>query len=218
MIASDARAFAPFNFGSGVLKGAGANGTAGWKQRTEVRQRRQTVPPTHKQTNRATHAQTVGGTVWLGRKSCHPRFFGPFWGAVAKFGVNLAKNWLDLGQEMAVRPKNAQTGGAVLLGSTKKIRFTANAAARRRALSSRTPRLTDSRSPDAQLARQARYRSELFPTGSCRWPRRQHLPRLLAWACILSPRPAQLLWPKYRLKFQTKSHHNSPSTPNASSV
>ena len=91
-------------------------------KRCHPRKNRQTVPPTHKRwTNRATHAQTVGGTVWLGRKSCHPRFFGPFWGAVAKLGVNLGKNWLDLGAEMAVRPKNAQTSGAVLLGSTKKL-------------------------------------------------------------------------------------------------
>ena len=72
--------------------------------------------------------------------------------------------------------------------------------------------------PNSRSARRTRYRSEVLWTGNCRWPRRQHLPRLLAWACILSPRPAQLLWPKYRLKFQTKSHHNSPSRPSSSSA
>ena len=156
--------------------------------------------------------------MFFGCKRCHPRFLGAVLGCRHESQRKLGRDSAPFGARKDNYPRECADRGRRAALAARKISFKLIAGVRTRAISSRTPRLTDARLQDARSARRTRYRSEVFSTGNCRWPRRQHLPRLLAWACILSPRPAQLLWPKYRLKFQTKSHHNSPSTPNSSSA
>ena len=63
------------------------------------------VPPTHVK----------------GFKKCHPHLCGTFWGAQVKLRGDSIKIRGGLGPEVENRPKNAQTGGAVLRAQHKKL-------------------------------------------------------------------------------------------------